>query len=48
MPSRDYARVYVWDSFVRVFHWTLAGAFSTVFIKEDDALLTGRIWCAPW
>ena len=31
-------RIYVWDSFVRVFHWTLVLAFAIAFVTEDDAL----------
>lgn len=30
--------VYVWDRFVRVFHWTLAATFAIAFLTEDDAL----------
>lgn len=28
----------VWDPLVRVFHWSLAGAFATAYIVEDHAL----------
>jgi cytochrome b len=31
-------QVYVWDPLVRVFHWTLALAFVTAWITEDDWL----------
>jgi cytochrome b len=37
------AQVRVWDPLVRVFHWTLAGAFTTAFIVEDD-LLAVHVW----
>lgn len=43
MPNRDYARVYVWDPFVRAFHWTLVLAFAIAFVTEDDALLI-HVW----
>jgi len=29
-------RIAVWDPFVRLFHWGLAGSFLTAFIVEDD------------
>jgi cytochrome b len=35
--------VRVWDPLVRVFHWTLAGAFATAFIVEDDPLAL-HVW----
>lgn len=31
-------RVRVWDPLVRIFHWSLVGAFATAFIVEDDLL----------
>lgn len=31
-------RVAVWDPFVRLFHWGLAGSFATAFIVEDHYL----------
>ncbi|PQJ97324.1 cytochrome b/b6 domain-containing protein [Chromatium okenii] len=31
-------QVRVWDRFIRAFHWTLAAAFMTAFIVEDDLL----------
>lgn len=37
------ARVRVWDPLVRIFHWTLAGAFATAFIVEDH-LLALHVW----
>jgi cytochrome b len=40
-PPRD--RVRVWDPLVRVFHWSLVGAFATAFIVEDD-LLGVHVW----
>jgi len=43
MPDADSKDVYVWDRFVRVFHWTLAVAFAIAFLTEDDALLV-HVW----
>ncbi|MBK1693912.1 cytochrome B [Chromatium weissei] len=31
-------QVHVWDRLVRTFHWSLAAAFTTAFIVEDDLL----------
>lgn len=33
----------VWDRFVRLFHWLLAGAFFTAYLVEDD-LLGVHVW----
>ena len=30
--------VRIWDPFVRVFHWSLAGAFVVAYVSEDDFL----------
>src|SRR3989337_3011068 len=35
--------VYVWDLFVRIFHWSLVVAFTVAFLTEDD-LLTLHVW----
>lgn len=44
MPVSNIAvQVYVWDSFVRFFHWTLVTAFTVAYVTEDD-LLTVHVW----
>ena len=42
-PARhDSSQVYVWDPFVRVFHWTLVICFTVAYLTED--LLTVHVW----
>lgn len=36
-------QVYVWDPFVRVFHWTLVAAFFVAYFTEGD-FLTVHVW----
>lgn len=36
-------QVYVWDRFVRLFHWALVVAFTVAYLTEDD-LLTVHAW----
>ena len=36
-------RIQVWDTFVRIFHWTVAVAFFVAYFSEDD-LLTVHVW----
>ena len=36
-------QVYVWDTFVRLFHWTLVAAFTIAYFTEDD-LLRSHVW----
>jgi cytochrome b len=48
-PSSTQARttvapqVYVWDAFVRLFHWTTVATFATAYLTEDD-LLSMHVW----
>jgi cytochrome b len=37
------SRVYVWDTFVRVFHWTLVVSFTVAYLTEDNPL-TVHVW----
>jgi cytochrome b len=37
------SQVYVWDLFVRIFHWTLVVAFTVAYLVEDDPLIV-HVW----
>jgi cytochrome b len=41
MPNGN--RIYVWDSFIRVFHWAVAIAFAVAYLTEDE-VLTVHVW----
>jgi cytochrome b len=43
MRNAHSKQVYVWDTFVRLFHWTLVVAFTIAYFTEDD-LLRLHVW----
>ena len=43
MRTADQKQIYVWDPFVRLFHWTLVVAFTIAYFTEDD-LLRLHVW----
>lgn len=36
-------QVYVWDGFIRLFHWTTVATFTTAYLTEDE-LLPVHVW----
>jgi cytochrome b len=46
-PDRDGTpgpRIYVWDPFVRVFHWTLVVAFTVAYLLTEEDVLQVHVW----
>lgn len=42
-PHGRASEVYVWDPFVRIFHWTVVLAFTVAYLIEDDPLIV-HVW----
>jgi cytochrome b len=42
-PGGAPAQTYVWDPFIRAFHWTLVVGFTIAYLTEDD-LLQVHVW----
>jgi cytochrome b len=41
-PQKSVSCIYVWDRFVRLFHWTLVVAFTVAYVTEDPLIV--HVW----
>jgi len=44
VSPREVREVYVWDPFVRLFHWTLAIGFAIAYVLTDEDVLKVHVW----
>jgi cytochrome b len=42
--ASDQGQVYVWDPFVRVFHWILVLAFAVAYLLTEESVLAVHVW----
>jgi cytochrome b len=41
-PQKNHSWIYVWDPFVRLFHWTLVVTFTVAYLTEDPLIV--HVW----